>query len=116
MWYNIYICISINNLKTGPFGQVLINRAERNTMNNIENFRKEILKLNSSKLSSVLSVDGCLKFISEIQPKKLVLPAGWDIRKKVGNTFEFFNSENTMTFEVRQVHHSTSWQPSTFSW
>ena len=105
-----------HNTKTGPFGQVLINRAERNTMNNnIENFRKWMLNNNMSKLTSVTSVDGYLKFISEIQPKKLVLPAGWDIRRKVGNNFEFFNSENTMTFEVRQVHHPNIWHTS-ISW
>lgn len=83
-----------------------------------EEFRKWMLNNNTSKLTSVASADGHIRFISEISPKKLVLPAGWDIRKKFGgNVFEFFNSENSeVTFEVRQVHHSTIWQPSTFSW
>lgn len=78
-------------------------------------FRRWMLEHNTSKLTSVTSADGVLRFISEIPPERLILPAGWDIRRKVGNTFEFFNSENTMSFEVRQVHHPNIWHTS-ISW
>lgn len=83
--------------------------------NNIENFRKWMLNNNMSKLTSVTSADGYLKFISEVSPEKLKLPAGWGIRKKF-NTFEFFNSEDSMVFEVRQVHRSKILNQPIISW
>ena len=64
-----------------------------------------MLNNNMSKLTSVTSADGYLKFISEVSPEKIKLPPGWKIRKKFENVFEFFNLDNSESkFEVRQVH------------
>lgn len=82
-----------------------------------EEFRKWMLNNNMSKLTSVTSADGYLKFISEVSPEKLKLPTGWNIRKVGRNLFEFFNSEGTITFEVHKVCHPFIWNhTSKLSW